>query len=177
MGPRVQAYWKVWCTVGPHIPKHRFGLGQQDRRFSEVQLEMGPRGSVPKQMVSWTASTGTGAGVTSHPEESQGVRNQDGLRPKMSLPADRLIGGAWVPPQKCNWVTEWVKVAQLCPTVCYPMDYTVHGILQARILEWVASPSPADLPTQGLNRGLLHYRQTLYQLSYQGIPIEVWLGA
>ena len=31
-----------------------------------------------------------------------------------------------------------VKVAQLCPTLCYPTDYTVHGILQARILEWVA---------------------------------------
>ena len=33
-----------------------------------------------------------------------------------------------------------VKVAQSCPTVCDPMDYTVHGILQARILEWVAFP-------------------------------------
>ena len=31
-----------------------------------------------------------------------------------------------------------VKVAQLCPTLCNPMDYTVHGILQARILDWVA---------------------------------------
>ena len=31
-----------------------------------------------------------------------------------------------------------VKVAQLGPTLCDPMDYTVHGILQARILEWVA---------------------------------------
>ena len=31
-----------------------------------------------------------------------------------------------------------VKVAQSCPTLCNPMDYTVHGILQARILEWVA---------------------------------------
>ena len=31
-----------------------------------------------------------------------------------------------------------VKVTQLCPTLCDPMDYTVHGILQARILEWVA---------------------------------------
>ena len=33
-----------------------------------------------------------------------------------------------------------VKVAQLCPTLCDPMGYTVHGILQARILEWVAFP-------------------------------------
>ena len=35
---------------------------------------------------------------------------------------------------------EWVKVAQSCLTFCNPMDYTVHGILQARILEWVAFP-------------------------------------
>ena len=27
------------------------------------------------------------------------------------------------------------KVAQSCPTICNPMDYTVHGILQARLLE------------------------------------------
>ena len=33
-----------------------------------------------------------------------------------------------------------VKFSQLCPTLCNPLDYTVHGILQARILEWVAFP-------------------------------------
>ena len=33
-----------------------------------------------------------------------------------------------------------VKVASLCPTLCNPMDCTVHGILQARILEWGAFP-------------------------------------
>jgi len=38
-----------------------------------------------------------------------------------------------------------VLVAQLCPTLCNPMDCSpsgssVHGILQARILEWVAIP-------------------------------------
>ena len=33
-----------------------------------------------------------------------------------------------------------VKVAHSCLTLCDPMDYTVHGILQARILEWVAFP-------------------------------------
>ena len=32
-----------------------------------------------------------------------------------------------------------VKVAQLCLTLCDPMDYTVHGILLARILEWICS--------------------------------------
>ena len=38
-----------------------------------------------------------------------------------------------------------LKVAQLCPTLCDPMDYSrpsssVHGVLLARILEWVAIP-------------------------------------
>ena len=43
-----------------------------------------------------------------------------------------------------------VKVAQSCLTLCNPMDYTLHGILEARILEWVAfsfsrgSPQPRD---------------------------------
>ena len=34
----------------------------------------------------------------------------------------------------------FVEVSQSCLTLCDPMDYTVHGILQARILEWVALP-------------------------------------
>ena len=43
---------------------------------------------------------------------------------------------------KCFFCNCWydhvkVKVAQSCPTLCDPMDYTVQGILQARILEWV----------------------------------------
>ena len=33
-----------------------------------------------------------------------------------------------------------VQVSQSCPTLCSPIHYTVHGILQARILEWVAFP-------------------------------------
>ena len=43
-----------------------------------------------------------------------------------------------------------VKVAQSCPTLCDLMNYTFHGILQARILEWVAIPSPGDLPDPGI---------------------------
>ena len=39
-----------------------------------------------------------------------------------------------------NHIALKVKVAQSCPTLCDTMDYTVHGILQARILEWVAFP-------------------------------------
>ena len=52
------------------------------------------------------------------------------------------------------------------------MDYTVHGILLARILEWVAISL-----TQGMNPGLPHCRQILYQLSHQGSPkILEWVA-
>ena len=37
-----------------------------------------------------------------------------------------------------------------CPILCDPMDYTVHGILQARILEWVAFPFSRGLPNSGI---------------------------
>ena len=43
-----------------------------------------------------------------------------------------------------------VKVTQSCPTLCDPMDYTVHGILQARILEWVAFPFSRGSPNPGI---------------------------
>ena len=108
-----------------------------------------------------------------------------------------------------------VKAVQSCLTLCDPMDYTVHRILQARILEWVAFPfsrgsshpgitprSPTlweySLPTepQGqpkntgvgslsllqqifltgeLNWGLLYCRQILYQLSYQGSCLRIYI--
>ena len=67
-------------------------------------------------------------------------------------------------------------VAQSCPTLCDPTDCSppgssVHGILQARTLEWVATPSSRGIcPIQELNRGLLHCRQILYCLSHQGSP-------
>ena len=49
------------------------------------------------------------------------------------------------------------------------MDYTVRGILQARILEWVARPLFQGIyPTQGWNPGLLQFREILHQLSHQG---------
>ena len=44
----------------------------------------------------------------------------------------------WTLPGKPGWGKVKVKVAQSCPTLCNPMDYTVHEILQDRILEWVA---------------------------------------
>ena len=68
-------------------------------------------------------------------------------------------------------------VAKSCPTVCDPMDNGlsgsfVGGILQARILEWVAiSFSRGSCPqTQGLNPPHLHRRWILLLLSHQRRP-------
>ena len=33
-----------------------------------------------------------------------------------------------------------VETIQSCPALCNPIDYKVHGILEARILEWVTVP-------------------------------------
>ena len=55
---------------------------------------------------------------------------------------------------------------------CSLQDSSIHGIFQARMLEWVAIFFPRGIfPTQGLSLGFLHCRQTLYCLSHQGSDI------
>ena len=61
---------------------------------------------------------------------------------------------------------------------CDPMDRGAWqaiacGILQARILEWIAISFSRSSQPQELNPGLLHCRQMLYQRSYKGSPDEV----
>ena len=68
-----------------------------------------------------------------------------------------------------------VLVAQLCLTLWDPMDCSqpgssIHGILQARILEWVTiSSSRGIFLTPGANLGLVDYRQILYHLSHSQV--------
>ena len=63
----------------------------------------------------------------------------------------------------------WKWKSLNCVQLFVTPNYTVHGILQTRILEWVAFPfSRGIFPTQELNPGLLHCRQILYQLSHKG---------
>ena len=70
-------------------------------------------------------------------------------------------------------------VIQSCLTLCNSMDCSppgssVHRILHARILEWIAIPfSRVIFPSQGSNLGLLHCRQILYCLSHEGSPFYV----
>ena len=47
-----------------------------------------------------------------------------------------------------------------------PIDYTVHGILQARILEWVAFPSPGDHPNPGIEA-------RSFTLQADSLPVEL----
>ena len=61
-----------------------------------------------------------------------------------------------------------VKVAQSCPTLFDPMDYTVHG--QNTGVSSL-SFSRGIFPTQGSNPDLQHCRQILYQLSHKGSPL------
>ena len=71
-----------------------------------------------------------------------------------------------------------VLVTQSCPTLCNPMDCSppgssVHGILLARILEWVAMPSSrgSSQPRYGTQVSCITDR-IFYHLSYQGSPID-----
>ena len=70
------------------------------------------------------------------PDVQAGFRKGRGTR-------DQIVNIYWIIEkarefQKNIWSE--VKVAQLCLILCDLMDYIVHGILQARILEWVAVP-------------------------------------
>ena len=73
------------------------------------------------------------------------------------------------------------KSLQLCLNLCDSTDYSppgssVHGILHARILEWVAMPSSRGIfPTQGLNPcllGLMHWQVDSLLLVPPGKPIN-----
>ena len=80
---------------------------------------------------------------------------------------------------KKNWKYKIGCIHKLkCSTLFDPMEFippgsSVHGIFQTRILEWFAISFSRNgiFLTQGLNLGLLHCRQILYQLSYQGRSI------
>ena len=70
-----------------------------------------------------------------------------------------------------------MKVAQSCPTLCDLMDYTVHGILQPRILEWVAFPSPGDLPNPGIKPRTPALQADSLPAEPQGKPKNTGVGS
>ena len=88
-----------------------------------------------------------------------------------------LISLGWqILIQTTIFLSMCVLVTQSCLILCDPRDCSppgslVHGIFQARILEWVSLPfSKGVFPTLISNPGLLHCLQILYHLSHQGSP-------
>ena len=83
--------------------------------------------------------------------------------------------GSHLSPEK----TLHAALPQLCLTLCYPLDCSpagssVHGILQARILEWVAMPSSRG-SSRPRNQTHVSYiscigRQVLYHWRHLGSP-------
>ena len=63
-----------------------------------------------------------------------------------------------------------VKVAVMSMILCNPMDYTVHGILQDRTLEWIAIPSPGDLPNPGIKSRSPAFQVDTLPVEPQGKP-------
>ena len=86
------------------------------------------------------------------------------------LPAGYQIWGHLTAGQREN-VSCSVFSDSLWPHGLYsPLGSSVHGVLQAKILEWVFFPFSrgSSRPRDGSKQGLLHCRQILYCLSHQG---------
>ena len=82
--------------------------------------------------------------------------------------------------QGCVCVCVCVLITQSPPTLCYPMDYSlpgssVHGILQARILEWVATPffRRSSQPRDWTKQGLLHWSRFFTVWATREAPSQV----
>ena len=78
------------------------------------------------------------------PRNSHLSMSDPGFKPWYLIPEPSLF--VYTGSSRSLWqsvILEWVKVTQSCPTLCHPMDgslsgFSVHGILQARILERAA---------------------------------------
>ena len=67
-----------------------------------------------------------------------------------------------------------VKAAQSCPTLCDRLDFTVHGILQARILEWLAIPFSRGSPNPGIEPGSPVFQVDSLPTEPPGKPPKMW---
>ena len=62
------------------------------------------------------------------------------------------------------------EVAELCPTLCDPMDYIVMEFSRPEYWSGYLIPSPVDLPNSGIEQVSPALQVILYQLSYQESP-------
>ena len=122
--------------------------------------------------------------------ERQRMKWLDGITHSMGMNLSKLQEvvknrGAWRAAvhgvtKTWTWLSNWTTmttvlclVTQPCLTLCGPMDCStpgssVHGILQARILEWVATSSFRVLPNPGIESGSPTLQQVLYRQSHKG---------
>ena len=103
----------------------------QGRKFKS-QTSLSLTGMVTNNNLSWSEKTWNKQENTSH--------RIPGFPPQFYNPL-----AVWTWEDHFNflvpcWVICDVKVAQSYPTFCNSTAYTIHRILQARILEWVATP-------------------------------------
>ena len=73
-------------------------------------------------------------------------------------------------------ILEKVKVAQSCVTLCNPRDYTVHGIFQARKLEWKAIIFFRVPPNPGIKPRSPALQADSLAAEPPGKPKKYWCG-
>ena len=79
----------------------------------------------------------------------------------------------------CSCLLKCVKSLQLCPTLCNSMDgsppgFSVHGIIQARILEWVAVPFSRGHPDPGIEPGSPALQEDSLPSELSGMTSKTW---
>ena len=98
----------------------------------------------------------------------------------MKISAMKYVNQNWLQMCVCVCVCACAQSLQSCPNLCNPMDYSppgssIHGILQARILEciFMSSSRRSSQPRSNLCLlNLLHCSWILYPLSQPGSPLE-----
>ena len=78
----------------------------------------------------------------------------------------RLLGDPCEHLQIGTTDAQWDEIAQWCLTFCDPMEYRVHGILQARILEWITTPFSRASSQPRDQTQVSFIAEILYQLSH-----------
>ena len=147
------------CTLTPPTPSPAPGLGHlqegSPRALDQAQLHPQPRPPLPQAGDSQSPPTPGGV-VRARDRLSAGATTGGHHTPlAASVPAaSNLVPHPWASPGKntgvgchfllqCMQVESESEVAQSCPTPSDPMDWSlsgssIHGIFQARVLEWVA---------------------------------------
>ena len=92
---------------------------------------------------------------------------------KGSCQSDRNIGPS-------SLMDKWISVSRsACLTLCDPMNcsppgFSVYGILQGRILEWLPFPSSEDLPEPGIELGSPALQADSLPFELQGTLLHCW---